>query len=631
MGVDPGSRGTPSIALIGAGPRGTSILERIVASAAECAPGLDLAVHVIDPFPPGGGYVWRGGQSGLLWSNTRSDECTLFTDESVKCEGPLVPGPSLAEWAEALVRGECALPEGFKPGAGTSDEASRVHAGWFATRQLVGEYLSWVFWSTVDTGAPQVGVRVHQARVADVRELPTGRQRLSLDGAGALDVDVVIHAQGNFQVGPLTEETSLARRASAHRLTYAPTASTAEVSLDSVLPGEAVLLRGLGLAFFDTMVLLTEGRGGRFCRDASGDLRYEPSGREPVLHAGSRRGVPYRSKFHYTLSRPLSGLPRYFTPEELGKGPLDFASGLWPLIARELTAAGYRELAASHPERLGVEADAFLARLDTVEWNSPEMKELIESAVPEEGDRIDVEGMDRPLTGRGFHSPAALQEWMTAYLAADVERGRDPRHSAHLAVYHAIFSVADALWRVVQSGLLSPASAGPGLPEFFQFCRFRTSGPPGPRLEQLLALARAGVVHFIGAETEVTLVDGVFAARSSSTDTEIRARALIEARLPGRALSRATDPLLLRLLERGEVREQTQVDPATGGRHPTGLVDTVGQRLRGSDGAPHPRRFFAYPGDFPRPGTNSVFLHQSDALARSALRELVRAVGEARL
>ena len=49
------------------------------------------------------------------------------------------------------------------------------------------------------------------------------------------------------------------------------------------------------------MVLLTEGRGGRF-RDATGDrLVYEPSGAEPHLLVGSRRGVPYHAKPTYRL------------------------------------------------------------------------------------------------------------------------------------------------------------------------------------------------------------------------------------------------------------------------------------------------------------------------------------------
>ncbi|MGW1995824.1 FAD/NAD(P)-binding protein [Embleya sp. NPDC001921] len=620
----------PSIAIIGAGPRGTSVLERVVANAARCVPGLRPDIHVIDPYPPGGGRVWRRRQSALLWSNTRADECTLFTDASVTCRGPIVPGPTLARWARDLARGEEPHPRGFRPGPNTRAEAARVHDGWFATRALVGDYLAWVFRRTVAAAAPDVRVHVHAAAALDVRDLPTGRQRISLEGRDPLEVDVVVHAQGNFRVDPYPQEYALAEKAVRHRLTYLPTTSDPERAAARIGPGEPVLLRGLGLAFIDTMVLLTEGRGGRFRRDASGELHYEPSGREPVIHAGSRRGVPYRSKFGYTLPGPLPGVGRCLVPEASGGRVPDFVTDLWPSIARELAGAGYRELARSHPGRLATDPGAFLAALEGAAWNTPEYRELVEAAVPDERDRIDLEGLDRPLTGRRFADAGALRRWMIDYLAADVERGRDCRHSAHLAVYHALSAIAEALLPMLRDGRLSPRSATHGLPEFFDFCRFRTSGPPGPRLEQLLALIRAGIVHPIGAGLEVTVRDGEFQARSTSVDTVLRTRALIEARLPGRDLGRVHDSLLVRLIERGELREQTRVDPVRGTRHPNGMVDTIENRVKRRDGSAHPARFFLDPGDFPRPGSDAGFLRHSDAVARQALHELGRRADTAR-
>src|SRR4051794_31423190 len=118
--------GTLTVAIIGAGPRGTSILERLVANAAECAPDRTIAVHVIDPYPPGGGRIWRSEQSPLLWMNTTSDECTMFTDETVECEGPIVSGPTLVEWAQGLATGNLLSPPGFRPTSSTSAEAGRM-------------------------------------------------------------------------------------------------------------------------------------------------------------------------------------------------------------------------------------------------------------------------------------------------------------------------------------------------------------------------------------------------------------------------------------------------------------------------------------------------------------------------
>ncbi|MGW2081751.1 FAD/NAD(P)-binding protein, partial [Streptomyces sp. NPDC001939] len=89
----------PSLVIVGAGPRGTGVLERIAANAAEYA-GLELDIHLVDPFPPGGGRVWRQEQSPLLWMNSQSQDVTMFTDDTVELDGPVLPGPALHEWAD---------------------------------------------------------------------------------------------------------------------------------------------------------------------------------------------------------------------------------------------------------------------------------------------------------------------------------------------------------------------------------------------------------------------------------------------------------------------------------------------------------------------------------------------------
>ena len=58
----------------------------------------------IDPYPAGGGRIWRTAQSELLWMNSMARDVTIFTDESVTCEGPIVPGPALDEWVDGQGR-----------------------------------------------------------------------------------------------------------------------------------------------------------------------------------------------------------------------------------------------------------------------------------------------------------------------------------------------------------------------------------------------------------------------------------------------------------------------------------------------------------------------------------------------
>lgn len=65
--------------------------------------------------------------------------------------------------------------------------------------------------------------------------------------------------------------------------------------IDSIKDNEKVLVRGLGMGFFDILILSTVGRGGKFVEDSSKPwgMRYEATGTEPTFAAASRRGYPF--------------------------------------------------------------------------------------------------------------------------------------------------------------------------------------------------------------------------------------------------------------------------------------------------------------------------------------------------
>ena len=70
------------LVLVGLGPRGAGLLERLVSNAAQDGSG-PVEVHLVDPYPLGGGRVWRAAQSELLRLNTTAEDLTAFVDESV--------------------------------------------------------------------------------------------------------------------------------------------------------------------------------------------------------------------------------------------------------------------------------------------------------------------------------------------------------------------------------------------------------------------------------------------------------------------------------------------------------------------------------------------------------------------
>ncbi|MGY5137489.1 FAD/NAD(P)-binding protein, partial [Streptomyces nigrescens] len=362
------------------------------------------------------------------------------------------------------------------------------------------------------------------------------------------------------------------------------------------------------------MVLLTAGRGGSYTTGADGQLTYRPSGREPVLHVGSRRGVPYHAKIGYELHGERPPLPRFFGPEQVDAllarpgTDLDFRRDIWPLIDKELGFAHYHRLFTAHPGRTRMNWPDFEEKYAAADPGGAALQALVGAAVPDPADRLDLAALDHPLAGLRYPDGAALQEGLRGYIEADLARRHDPAHSPDLAVFLALLSVYGQLVRIGDRG-----------PWWHGFFSYLASGPPGPRLRQLLALSRAGVVRFLGAGTTVTADErrGVFRAGSASVPGEsTEARALVEARLPEPTVAHTRDALLRALYADGAATTRT------------GLlaVSAADGRVLDRSGRPHPRRFALGPhtdarsgGAFARPRTNAPAFRQNDATARALL------------
>ncbi|MFC8714593.1 FAD/NAD(P)-binding protein [Streptomyces sp. NPDC057197] len=570
-----------SLVVVGAGPRGTGLLERIAANAPEPYTGAGLDIHLVDPHPPGAGRIWRAAQSPLLWMNSHAEDVTMFTDDTVDMAGPVREGPTLHEWA--------ALP-------------GRT----FADRRLQGSYLRWVHDEAVAALPADITVHHHRRRALRVSGPREGRQRVWLEGRDhPLLADLVVLALGHLDAEPDDEQARLAAHARAHGLVHLPPDFTADSDLSALPAGEPVLVRGFGLAFVDLMVLLTEGRGGRYEQGA-----YVPSGREPVLYAGSRRGVPYHSKIGYDLTGARPPLPRFLGPAQidalraLPEGDGTRRTAARALIEKELGFAHYHRLFAAHPERTALAWADFEAAYATA--GPDERGDLVAAAVPDPADRLDLAALDHPLHGVRHAGAEDFQEALRGHIEADLRRRHDPAHSADLGLFLGLLSVYGQLARLGDTG-----------PWWHGFFSFLASGPPGPRLRQMLALSRAGVLRFVGANMTVTAEDGVFRAASETVPGVVtEARALVEARLPEPTVRRTRDPLLRELHAEGA------------GETADGLlrVDRADGRILDRAGRPYPRRFALgpftdgrTPGAFTRPRTGGPAFRQNDATARAVL------------
>lgn len=635
----------PSVVFVGGGPRTAGILERLAANRPELfdAP---LNIHVVEPYTPGSGRIWRYDQHSGLMLNSAAADVTMFTDDSVQCDGPVADGPALADWAAGVLAGTITdVPE--LP-AELRRQLKELSGTTFPTRQLQSAYLEWFFRRAVSRLSPDATVTVHADTAVGIEPAPDasgdcddGGYLVRLAGGAKLPADVVVSALGHTDSLPDAASSAWADFAARHGGFHAPPSYTTDVDYSPLLPGQDVIVSGMGLAFVDLLVLLMEGRGGRFEDTPDGGLAYLPSGAEPRIWAGSRRGVPYHSKISSTLRGEPAGAPRFFTAEAVdallaGHGELDFRTQLWPLIAKDAGYGYYRELFTGYPERVSTGWAEFAERFAAVDWYSPERARLVAKTVPDEGLHLDLEQLDRPFAGCEFSGLSDVQAGVTSHIEHDLRLRTGPDHSETLALFTALLQIYMELGRLVPPERLNARSQQTVHGWWHGFFSFVDSGPPPRRLREMLALHRAGVLRFIGPGLEVTAEEesGRFLATSDQSGVTVTAAALIEARLPAPSVSRSANPLLRELHRSGFGTEQQLL--SADGLHPTGrLLVSEHHELLSPVGERRARLFGIGPGTsgwgagaFARPGTNAAPFRDNDALARRILTVLAGHPGD---
>jgi uncharacterized NAD(P)/FAD-binding protein YdhS len=142
-----------------------------------------------------------------------------------------------------------------------------VGGGSFVPRRLYGEYLATRLQEAV-AAAKTVHFTALTAEATDLQATSTGHTRIGLAGGGALEVDQVVIASGNYPpADPLLADMSFYRQARYVRDPWAPGA------LGAVAGQQPVLLIGSGLTMMDVA------------------LELERRGLASRLHAISRRGL----------------------------------------------------------------------------------------------------------------------------------------------------------------------------------------------------------------------------------------------------------------------------------------------------------------------------------------------------
>ncbi|MFC5928854.1 hypothetical protein D6T64_08920 [Cryobacterium melibiosiphilum] len=648
-----------SLCLVGVGPRGASIVERLAANAGLIGEtGAPWTLHLVDDSELGAGRVWRTDQPLDLCMNTLAGAVTLFTDPFVTMQGPVLEGPTLYEWC-VLVANELSgirenevaqidpvrravyagveLPDVLFDRPELIDEMTPMRPESHPSRAIYGAYATWVLAHALEALPVGVLVEQHEARATSVR-LVDGSPVVQLDSGETLEVDDVILSLGWLARQDTAADAELTRRtAGDDRFVWVRPDSPIEQDLSQVPAGAPVIVRGLGMGFFDTMMLLTQGRGGRFVPGADGaGLQYVPSGQEPELHVTSRRGVPFRAKSLYGGLPPAARLSRLaaFRDGVAASAVIDFDRDLWPRIVLDAHEAWYRTLVGLRPEAFAAPLDAVIQALDAGAVDGLDAR--LATLVPEPTDRFDLAAAMNPAGGR-FDSPAIFDAWVADYLAADLHEsalGVASELKAALWVFGSARKTVSTL--LAFDGTTAESFAGQAHRDFLAFGGMVGSGPPAFRSAQLLALARAGVVHFIGPAGLLQVSDGEFRAESPNVaGSLVRAHVLVDAWMHAHDVTVTADPVIAELSVSGSLQAHHRASRAGGYPLADAGVDIerVTSRLIGSDGVALSNvHLVGIPvsdtrGDTvisPMPRADATFLRETDGVARAALDTLSR-------
>lgn len=549
------------IVIVGLGPRGLLVLERLLALA-PYAPQRRFELEVFEPNEPGVGVHDRN-QPDYLMLNTIACQLSMFPDHAALGGLPERRGASFYDWC--LMRGVH-----VKTGSGASASMRLCRAGDFLPRRLLGDYLAWT-WRTLATSLPfNVTLRVHAQRAVRVeREVDGARYLVHGEEGVAVSADRLFLTLGH---------TGRLRAPAAPREIARPYPLPQAVA--PVADGESVAVAGFGLAAMDVLAALTVGRGGRHERTADG-CRYHRCGREPAIVLYSRSGLPFHARPEAAPQRPrhqpLFASRAAIAALRADGRRIDFEAEVLPLMRHEMRAAYYLQCVELAGDG-AAEAQALRQRLRQAHAGAA-LETLFERLAQRHG------AFD-PARYLAFAAPPGLTgdayvRWVRDSLRADLA-------ASALGCDGSPLKAALEVWRDLRDVLRDMAADqgldAPSLHRFFgpysALINRLVAGPQKERIEELLALVEAGVVEiFPGPNPDVRALPGGAGFEltlPSRERTHIRrVDHLVRAQLDAAGLHDSDAPLLRDMLGQGLLA------PVTARPGPDAVASDSGGRVPG--------------------------------------------------
>lgn len=515
------------IALIGAGPRNLILTERLVTFANQST--TPVTITLFDPYPIGG-RVWSPEQNPFFIANTIASHATLFPDDSIETSYTGLRGPNWYEWLNT-VAADFIKAKQYTHQDHFLDVIAGLTPNTYPSRALMGVYAAWTFEQVLAYANDNVRVEHKTLSVEHLKQV-NEQFELTLSDDSTVMADDVILTPGHLPNQPNTEEEAFANSG----LTYLPVGHPAQAQLDLLPAHENVVFRGLGLSFFDYMAALTLGRGGQFTQGSDGRLVYQPSGQEPHIIVGSRRGELAHARGTNQKPAHVSYVPKIFTPERLlSDKPTEFRT-FCHLLRAEMQLVYYQNLLTSQPDIYSGDRDAFI---DALIASDDIQKTVAASDLAPEYYYDWARVYPHPTTSNAKEMDSLLT---TDILDAQLGNATGPYSGS----YEIVKDLRSLIRKYLYDGIFDGTGYAAFLDLFGPFNNTVAVGPPLERIQELQALMDAGIVTIANPGLKVSVHDNHYVAEDSAENIW-QADYLVEARLPGPNLSKTTDALMSQL------------------------------------------------------------------------------------
>lgn len=471
-----------TIGIVGLGPRGLTVLERIMTFAHQY-PDQQFYIEIFEPNELGSG-VHSSKLPDYLRLNTIACQLSMYPDEKSLPNIPKIlsrPGQNLYDWANEQIRNTGKL----------NSLTTEIAATDFLPRNVLGSYLNTFYLDICENMPKNVKITHNKKRVKTMKlfnklcdQIHYNKMVLSSE-LGDKIVDFIIITTGHNLDAHINEQLNPTNQA-----------------LVSIHDGSNVLLEGMGLVAMDVIAQLTLGRGGEFFM-LNDKLLYKPSGKEPKIWLKSKGGIPYKarpeSNGDYKRYKPFILTDEYLL-EIKNNAPdkgVDFEKDILPLLKIEMRIAHLLTLISNiNPSS----ARDLLLILTATE---PQQVEAIVLKLENQYGAFDP---DLYITN---HLPNHVtidnySTWICSAISSDLKEAKDGLEISPIKAALEIWrDLRDTIRVAVNGSVLEQESLKIFYCKYNRIINRLVAGPQKERLYELLCLTEAGVITFLHPDASI--------------------------------------------------------------------------------------------------------------------------------